>query len=150
MLVQWKPVPGVCYTFREDLINICRILLGIRNIALCFQSLSTFLCVNFNNYAIQALFQTSMIISSHNYRCLKQWLYSEVYHVPDRLSVQRWVWTGIRNSLIVREWPHPQARKKARRSGAATGIWPPHSAWTAAGWSCVLAYRGFLSQEVED
>lgn len=149
MLLQWKPVPEVYYTFREDLINKYRILPGIRNIAWSFQSLSTFLCVNFNNYAIQALFQISMIISSHSDRCLKQ-LYSEVYHVPDRLPVQRWVWTGIRNSLIVREWRHPQARKKARRSGAATGIWPPHSAWTAAGWSCVLAYRGFLSQEAGD
>ncbi len=61
------------------------------------------------------------------------------------------VWRTFANySLLVQEWLHQQACKKARRTGVATGIWWLHSACTAAGWSSGLACPGWSRQEAED
>lgn len=53
-------------------------------------------------------------------------------------------------SLIVPELLHQQADRRARRIGASTGIWSPHSAWTSAGWSSGLACWGWSPLEAED
>lgn len=51
-----------------------------------------------------------------------QTLYKEVFELLfPRHNMINMINLGFKNSLIVRERPHPRARKKARRSGAATG-----------------------------
>lgn len=62
-----------------------------------------------------------------------------------------WKFTTFENYLLIaQERLHQQAGEKARRSGAATGIWWRYSAWPAAGWSSGLACWGWSPQEAED